>query len=275
LGSVWNENVQGILLTTTGLHVWGRPGVVVATSLTTNWRMQPITVGGNTNGLPTGVTPAMVKMMFVTGRTIAITTCDGDAYVLSQNATLNQGGSSTAWTRVQDSSNNNLTGVVALRGSAGVMFALKSDNTLWTWGINTYLGDGSAFVATRNRAEQMTAPITGINIKMIGATFSGIEPAGYPTYYVLATDGNLYSMGRNNQKQIGDWAGTSTHRTSWVQPRYTSASGQVMNNIKWISPAEHDWELGAINVITNNADLYNWGSNTNNRYMLGRGTTEM
>jgi uncharacterized repeat protein (TIGR01451 family)/gliding motility-associated-like protein len=274
LGSVWNENVQGILLTTTGLHVWGRPGVVVATSLTTNWRMQPITVGGNTNGLPTGVTPAMVKMMFVTGRTIAITTCDGDAYVLSQNATLNQGGSSTAWTRVQDSSNNNLTGVVALRGSAGVMFALKSDNTLWTWGINTYLGDGSAFVATRNRAKQMTAPITGINIKMIGATFSGIEPAGYPTYYVLATDGNLYSMGRNNQKQIGDWAGTSTHRTSWVQPRYTSASGQVMNNIKWISPAEHDWELGAINVITNNADLYNWGSNTNNRYMLGRGTTE-
>ena len=274
LGSVWNENVQGILLTTTGLHVWGRPGVVVATSLTTNWRMQPITVGGNTNGLPTGVTPAMVKMMFVTGRTIAITTCDGDAYVLSQNATLNQGGSSTAWTRVQDSSNNNLTGVVALRGSAGVMFALKSDNTLWTWGINTYLGDGSAFVATRNRAEQMTAPITGINIKMIGATFSGTEPAGYPTYYVLATDGNLYSMGRNNQKQIGDWAGTSTHRTSWVQPRYTSASGQVMNNIKWISPAEHDWRLGAINVITNNADLYNWGSNTSDRYMLGRGTTD-
>jgi len=133
LGGYQNQSVQGVLLTTTGLHVWGEPGMVVSSSLTTNWRMQPISPTSSVLGLPAGVTPAMVKMMFVTYQTIAITTCDGDAYVLSQNSNLNQGGSSTAWTRVQDSSNNYLTEIVVLRGAANVLFALKSDNTLYTW----------------------------------------------------------------------------------------------------------------------------------------------
>lgn len=41
-----------------------------------------------------------------------------------------------------------------------------------------------------------------------------------------------------------------------------------MNNIKWISPIEHDASRSAINVITNNATLYNWGNNDGS--MLGR-----
>ncbi len=269
LGGYQNQSVQGVLLTTTGLHVWGEPGMVVSSSLTTNWRMQPISPTSSVLGLPAGVTPAMVKMMFVTYQTIAITTCDGDAYVLSQNSNLNQGGSSTAWTRVQDSSNNYLTEIVVLRGAANVLFALKSDNTLYTWG-RSYLGDNSA-VSARNRATVMDAPVSGIDIKMISATNTGTGNSSYPTYYVLAKNGNLYSMGRNNVRQVGDW--TETDRQSWVQPRYTSTTGQVMSNIKWISPNEHDQSNAAINVITTDAKLYNWGVNTNNRYMLGRGTT--
>ena len=42
LGGYNTQSVQGVLLTTTGLHVWGEPGMVVSSSLTTNWRMQPI-----------------------------------------------------------------------------------------------------------------------------------------------------------------------------------------------------------------------------------------
>lgn len=77
LGGNGNNNVQGVLLTTTGLHVWGETGIVVAASLTTNWRMQLISpTGSNASGLPAGVTPAQVKMMFVTFQTIAITTCN-------------------------------------------------------------------------------------------------------------------------------------------------------------------------------------------------------
>src|SRR5690554_32113 len=268
LGGVYVNNVQGILLTTTGLHAWGRRGVVLATSLTTNWRMQPVTVGGNTNGLPTGVTPAEVKMMFVTGRTIAITTCGGDVYVLSQRPTINQGGSDTAWVRVQTTENGGtdyLTGVVALRGSAGVMFALKSDNTLWTWGQNTYLGDNSAAL-NRDKATQMQSPVpVGTDIKMIGATFKGTSPNGSPSYYVLDVTGNLYAMGLNNSRQLGDWS--TTNRLNWIQPTYTNG-GAVMNNIAWISPLEHDWRYGAINAITTAGTLYNWGDNDTG--MLGR-----
>src|SRR5690606_1257552 len=107
---------------------------------------------------------------------------------------------------------------------------------------------------------QMESPVpAGTDIKMIGATFrSGASnyTAGRPSYYVLDVNGNLYAMGRNDQRQLGDW--TTTDRLTWVQPRYTSASGPVMSDIKWISPLEHDWYYGAINVITNTGDLYNW-----------------
>src|SRR5690554_6724103 len=36
LGSNYSGNVQGVLLTTAGLHVWGREGIVVDANLTTN-----------------------------------------------------------------------------------------------------------------------------------------------------------------------------------------------------------------------------------------------
>src|SRR5690554_5082894 len=277
LGSNYVNAVQGVLLTTTGLHAWGRPGVVLDATLTTNWRMQPVTVGGNTNGLPTGVTPAQVKMMFVTGRTIAITTCGGDVYVLSQRPNIYQpGGSSTLWTRVRtnEAGNPYLTNVIVTRGANGVMFALRNDNTLWTWGDYTYLGDNTAADATRDYATQMESPVpTGTDIKMIGANFrtggANNFTAGRASYYVLDVNGNLYAMGRNNARQLGDW--TTTDRLTWVQPRYTSASGPVMDDIKWISPLEHDWYYASMNVITDTGVLYNWGDNDTS--MLGRSVT--
>ena len=87
--------------------------------------------------------------------------------------------------------------------------------------------------------------------KMIGSS----GPTGTKSYYVLATNGNLYVLGRNGNRQLGDW--TTAERQSWVQPRYTSRTGQVMNNIKWISVQEHDTEYGAVNVITNDFISYN------------------
>src|SRR5690606_13177706 len=105
----------------------------------------------------------------------------------------------------------------------------------------------------------------------IGVTSANIEQTTTyrPTYYILMTDGNLYAMGDNSVRQIGDW--TTTERREWQQPRYNSASGPVMDNILWISPNEHDGRYGSINVINANKNLYNWGYNDES--MLGRGTT--
>src|SRR5690625_3032986 len=86
------------------------------------------------------------------------------------------------------------------------------------------------------------------------------------SYYVLYEDGDLFSLGDNKWRQLGDW--TTTERRSWVQPRYNSSSGPVMNDIAWISPQEHDYVWSFINVVNNDNKLINWGSESGND--LGR-----
>lgn len=109
------------------------------------------------------------------------------------------------------------------------------------WGLVYFLGDGTASIAS-GTAKELVLPNPSGTIKMIGLVNSS-------SYYVLYTDGNLYAMGANGSGQLGTWNTTST--TVWVQPRYTSATGPVMNNIKWISGNESDpyTDLKSVNVI--------------------------
>ena len=162
---------QGILLATDGLYAWANEGTVLDNSITSSSVFQKLTINGNSNGLPTGMVPADVKMMFVTFQTIAITTCSGDVWVLSQNANMRGNGatgSNTVWSRVTTTAAGNpfLTNVVATRGSAGALMALCSDGTVYTWGNNVYLGNNTANIGTQNRVRQMTLPaaITPKNI---------------------------------------------------------------------------------------------------------------
>ena len=263
-------SVQGILLSTTGLFAWGKEGTVLHADATSSSTFQKLIINGQANGLPSGVIPTDVKMMFVTSKTVAIVTCGGDVWVMSQqleNTGTGLSGTPTStqallWYRVTQSVGVNLTNVIAVRGAPNSLFALKSDGTLWTWGTETYLATNTA-QGSRNLATSMTLPINVNPIKMIGATSDG----GVSSYYVLNTDGNLYSLGDNSSSQLGDW--TTTERKSWVQPRYTSKTGPIMNNIHWMSPEEHDGNYGNINVLTSASMIYNWGSAQGE--MLGRG----
>ncbi len=261
LGSNSAQVVQGVLLTTDGLYAWSKEGAVLDNTLTSSAVFQKITVNGQANGLPAGVVPGDIKMMFGTYQTLVITTCSGAAWVLSQNAVLRANGSTgsnTAWSQIKTNATTTLTNVVACRGTSGTLMALTSDGSVYVWGTNVYLGDGSA-AATQTYATQMILPKVGgvtITPKMIGATNS----LALLSYYVLDTTGNLYAVGDNSKKQLGDW--TTTNRAAWVQPRYTSTVGPVMDNVKWISPKEHDTQYGAINVINNSKQLYSFGENS-------------
>ncbi|WJS94590.1 Ig-like domain-containing protein [Flavobacterium johnsoniae] len=262
LGSNSANRAQGILLATDGLYAWSTVGNVLASSLTTNSTFQKITIGGNSNGLPTGVSPGDVKMMFATFQTLAITTCSGDLWVISQVPSVrgNGGtGDSVTWYKVRTSAAGNpfLTNVVVCRGNSEGLMALRADGSVYVWGNNVLLGDNTAIVTSQTTARQMTLPAS-ITPKMIGSTGISAEKS----YYVLATNGNLYGLGENTGRQLGDW--TTTDRLSWVQPRYTSAAGPVMNNIKWISVQEHDTGFGAINVINSSYNLYAFGQNDYN-----------
>ena len=259
LGSNSTGNIQGIILATDGLYAWSKEGIILSAAITSGTAFQKLTIEGNSNGLPTGVNPEDVKMMFATYKTLAITTCSGDVWVLSQTPTVrgNGGkGNSVTWNRVTTSATENpfLTDVVACRGNYDGLMALKSDGTIYVWGNNVLLGNNSAVIPRQTRAIEMTLPVN-TTPKMIGSTGNGTARS----YYILATDGKLYSLGENSNRELGDW--TVIDRLSWVQPRYSSPEGPVMNDIKWFSPQEHDGQYGAINVINSNKIIYAFGNN--------------
>ncbi|OCB74794.1 hypothetical protein LPBF_09250, partial [Flavobacterium crassostreae] len=272
LGSSFNGNIQGIVLSTDGLYAWGVGGIVLDASITSSSTFQKITIGGNATGLPIGITPADIKMLFATSRTLALTTCSGAVWVLSQDDTargmgdsyLGSTGNATTWYRVTTTAVGNpyLTNVVACRGSAGNLMALRSDGSVYVWGRNVYLGDNTAAVYVQSRATQMVLPV-GVAPKMIGSTNATTDSGA--TFYVLATDGKLFALGRNTNHQLGNWSATESF--TWVRPRYNSSAGPFMDNILWISPQEHDESFPAINVINANYNLFAFGSNKEN--MIG------
>ena len=288
-----NQNDQQFaVLTTSGLYIWGgAAGTMVPLNDATNnvsagsFRKAKIGTynvsGGATkaDGLPDGVTPADVKMMFGTRDGLAIVTCTGAAWMISSNNyTYGDGANDSdandrVWHRVSTASNTPLTKVVAVRGTYRTMMALTSEGNIYTWGVGARLGDnnGSADLqyATLMHRPEVT-PGTPVAPKMIGMTYSSSTTGGNVvgrSYYLLATDGKLYSMGQNAQRQLGD--GSTTARNNWVQvTASTTISGttySLSNNIVWISPQEHDGNgsYAAINVITNDGKLWAWGSNNN------------
>ena len=60
----------------------------------------------------------------------------------------------------------------------------------------------------------------------------------------------------------------------WVQPRYTAAApgGTAMNNIKWVSPQEHDSQFAAVNVVNASKNQYAFGENSGS-LLTGVGVT--
>ena len=248
--------------------------------------------GNQSHDLPAGIKATDVKMMFVTAGTIALTTCiksdgtGGEVFVMSRHINIRGAGSTatsaTTWYKVTKSNGDPLTGVIATRGSVHNLFALDKDQNLWTWGRYSYSGAASGSKSsTRNTATPVTPPNhTGSRIKMIGSTGRDVTNVDssfylYPTYYVLYEDGYLFSMGNNTYGQLGNFSNTA-ESTTWVQPHYPSnptaandnVAGNVMNDVAWISPQEHDQIMPFINIINKGGVLYNWGVEA--AYSLGR-----
>ncbi|MCW3170760.1 hypothetical protein OMO38_19695 [Chryseobacterium sp. 09-1422] len=275
-GSNESNASQFTILTTDGLYVWGTPNTLLSSTIKSSAVFSKITVNGKADGLPPGVNPADVKMMFGSTLTLAIVTCTGDAWVLSAIGSKNGDGTTQdaanniIWHRVKTNAtgNPNLTSVVAVRGTPNALYALTSTGRIYTWGTGTYINSGAA--QTRTFATEMSVPTNAVP-KMIGMTQNGTAQS----YYLLATDGKLYCMGDNSNRQLGD--GTLTTRTVWVQPqKITDQNGQGVGNLEnvvYISPNEHStWaNSAAINILTGANKLWAWGSNSGN--MLGQATS--
>ncbi|WP_353119569.1 hypothetical protein [Myroides odoratus] len=270
---------QFAVLTTEGLYIWGVSGQLVPTNIpnVANNSFRKVSIGSyNVNGgapkadgLPDGVQPTAVKMMFGTNSGLAIVTCDGQAWVLASNGDAYGDGAiqtlqnNSLWHRVSTEPGVPLEDVVAVRGAFNSFMALTSQGKIYTWGLVTRLGNNTAAVG-RKFATLMSLPV-GVIPKMIGMTSSNIGR----TYYLLATDGRLFSLGDNAMQQLGD--GGTVARNGWYQVITSKVVGgvtySIRDNIAWISPQEHFASSASINVLTNEGKLWAWGNNSGG--MLG------
>lgn len=267
IGSDSALNMQLIVLTSDGLFVLGEEGAVLGLGLTSSTTFQKITVNGKTDGLPLSVNPADVKMMFATTNALMITTCSGAVYTLSIDSYARGDGATgneLRWSRVMQDATTPLSNVIVSRGSFNVGFALKSDGTLWTWGVETFLGNGTSSL-NRSYATQMTLPAGLPGIKMIQCTSdTNVIGDKIVSYYILGTDKKVYSLGTNNRGQLGDR--TAVDRLIWVNAK--NPDNSIIIDAAWISSNEHDGNLSALAVLKTNGVLYTCGNNS--YYMVGR-----
>ena len=132
--------------------------------------------------------------------------------------------------------------VVSLETTPTHTFALKSNGSLWAWGLNTngQLGDGTTI--QRNSPVQVLTNVASVT-------------AGTSHTMAIRTDGTLWTWGLNTSGQLGD--GTTTQRTSPVQ---------VLTNVVSVSAGPSHTM-----AIRTDGTLWAWGLNAH--CQLGDGTT--
>ena len=273
---------QAVVLTSTGLFAWGAVGSLFNPSLTTSAGVAQINppAGSSPIGLPIGLEPSDVKMLFAVYRTLVLLSKSGDVYVLGYISGALDGNGATqgttgmnTWQRVKLNPTTYLSGVKAVRGQSAsanynAFVAETNDGKLYTWGNSTFLGDGTV-AAYRSYATEMTLPddVKTKGIKMIGVTGGITGGSSYNTYYVLSNSGNLYAMGDNKNYQCGAFTRDLVH-LNWVQAKKSAAANDYLTNVIFVTVQEHSNSVPAASAITKAGDLYSWGYNARN--MLGR-----
>jgi alpha-tubulin suppressor-like RCC1 family protein len=138
-----------------------------------------------------------------------------------------------------------LTGITAIAAGSSHAAALKSDGTVWTWGLNTsgQLGLGS----TTNQS--LAAQVPGV------ADALAIAAGSAQTYILRASGGGtLWAAGQNNLGQLAD--GTTTNRSALVQVQGPSGA---LTGLSWVlggSLANHATAGGA------DGTTWIWGYNS-------------
>jgi hypothetical protein len=289
---------QTIALTTQGLYAWGTEGAVLNAAVKVGAGAGVLNVTGGTNGMPPGVAPDDVAQIFATNKLLALVTKldkGGQVWMLV-NPSLGAGrfnlrgdGSSDTttdnqWHRVRTNAAGNpvLQNVRAVRGQVadtnrGALMAHTDDGKLYAWGSTPYFGDGNS-ASPEPYATPMTLPQVGvidITPKMIGVTGNG---SANNTMFVLSDAGTLYSVGANNQYQLG--AGLVTaQELNWQTVQIGVAGGGIslVGDVDFFSVQEHD--AGASNggaagaLITKDGTVYTWGTNNGNMIAGAGGTT--
>jgi alpha-tubulin suppressor-like RCC1 family protein len=133
--------------------------------------------------------------------------------------------------------------------------AIKTDGTLWTWGLGTYgrLGNG---VTTGNISTPVTTFAGGTNWKQVSS--------GYTQTAAIKTDGTLWTWGNSNVFGVQNGQLGNAQTTNKSTPVTTFAGG---TNWKQVSCGNQYTA-----AIKTDGTLWTWGNNSGGR--LGNGVIE-
>jgi alpha-tubulin suppressor-like RCC1 family protein len=151
----------------------------------------------------------------------------GDATLTSVSTPVTTFAGGTDWKQVS-----------GVSGVSAHTAAIKTDGTLWTWGLGTNgrLGNG---VTTGNISTPVTTFAGGTNWKQVSA--------GYRHTAAIKTDGTLWTWGNGGNGELGNNSGTSVST-----PVTTFAGG---TNWKQVSATAHTA------AIKTDGTLWTWGRN--------------
>jgi alpha-tubulin suppressor-like RCC1 family protein len=132
-----------------------------------------------------------------------------------------------------------LTAVTQIAAGTDDSFALRSDGTVWAWGINTHgqLGDGT----TVNRDSPERVP----GLAGIKKIFAGAE-----TCYAIRADGSVLAWGNNPEGLLGNGTATGFSATPVAVPGLTGVTQLSASDYEALAvagPAGAVWAWGANN----------------------------
>jgi alpha-tubulin suppressor-like RCC1 family protein len=172
----------------------------------------------------------------------------GDGTAVSKSSFVDFSGLGSNWKQVS-------AAVISTTTSFGA--GVKTDGTLWTWGVNSLGQLGNASTVSRSSPAQTSNTTTDWSRVTTGTGFTA----------ALKLDGSLWTWGFNTQGQLG--TGNTTNRST---AQVVIVSGSVTNN-SWYDIASSQYWAGSGHTLGLKTDgsLWAWGFNANGQ--LGDGST--
>jgi alpha-tubulin suppressor-like RCC1 family protein len=259
--SVWGGARATVILKSDGT-VWtwgGNPSGKLGIGETNDLRMAvPVEVHGAGN---VSFLNSVKAIMGCETHNVALKS-DGTVWCWGYNGfgQLGTGTTNDAWTPVQAglSAVPPLTSVTKLGGRPYFTLAVKSDGTIWGWGMNRYgqMGNGTL---NPLGGPQVAVPVMVSNTWPGGAVNSPLQvTCGYQFGAALTTNGTVWTWGGGAHGELGQGAA--------INSNYYPGQVPGLTNITSIS-------AGWFHILARKSDgtAWAWGNNSNGE--LGDGTT--
>ena len=187
---------------------------------------------------------------------------DGTVWTWGWNAfgQLGNGTMNDSWTPVQAGlgSTPPLTNVVKFGGRPYFTLAVKSDGTIWAWGMNQFGQMGNGTVNSPLSVPQVAVPGLVSNSLPGGAINSPLQvTCGYQFGAALTTNGTVWTWGSGSHGELGQGAPT----TSYIPAQVPGLTNIIAISAGWFH----------ILALKSDGTVWAWGNNSNGE--LGDGTS--